>query len=216
MDTSSYLLAASEASVKLADFEANWVYGVDPPYDRDAMWKEFLEEGYTTRTNERLEYEQREAERISALTGARANVRATRLYFDPYADEVTAEMAETGFEDTVDSGSVELGVLGFMGRASGVGSAQDMYTTALQFAVANQNLRNDPSAWGMAKLTGASALFEGGFQSSLVKLAVDKFEVGRGGERLSTDVYGPGDGKTSIKISCIISMGLLLLHMLKS
>ena len=187
-DTSAWLLSSAEATEHLREFEANWKTG-DPSYNRKTKWEEFLKDGYRSRTNARIDYEQQQAVKAGQLKQARANIRETMSYFDPYAEEVTAEMAETGFENTINSPKGERGVFGFVGRATGIGDAQDMYTTALQFAVANQNLRNDPSAWSMAKMTGASALYEGGFQSSLVQLAVDKFEVGRGGVALSEDLY---------------------------
>ncbi len=187
-DKASYYAASVEAGEKLAAFEAerlttaqydDELFGGTGVYDRREMFKGFVTEGYVSRNIDRLEYEAKEADRRAAVGMAGARVRQTASYFDPFAKDVTSDMVETSFGKLEDQ-TVLRSILGAVGRMSGVGGAEDMFGMSMQYAVAGQNLRKDPSTWAMAGLTGGQDLFTGGFEQSMVDLAVERFEVGRG------------------------------------
>ena len=201
-DEASYYAATQEAGPQLEAYDAerraaaaimdDEGFGGDyVGYSRRDKFKEFVEEGYTSRNVARLEYEETvdtaretEAVRRKEVNLAQARIRQTGSYFDPYASSLTSDMIGSSY-DKMDDPS-QRGLFGVAGRMTGIGSGQDMLGVAMQYATTKEGLQQDRQTWAMAGLTGAQDLFSGGFQQSMVQLAVNQYETGRG-NRLSSD-----------------------------
>ena len=148
-----------------------------------AKTTEYVLQEYSRSQDEVRSEKYLEAARVRKAKTAAKDIKLAASYFDPFASAATSEQIDTAYE-RFDDRPTARAVMGFAGRMTGIGTAEDMFAASMQLGAAGDELRKDPAMWGMIGTQGRD-VYSGGFERSMVDLAVNQYE-GTLARRLST------------------------------